>query len=685
MHRIQKASANDSNSGAIHAQSSKIGARSCLGCHQRKVRCDRGVPCKNCSRYSISCIYPRRESEGKAATVQRISDRLERLENIISQAKVSGPSNAAEAQDDGNQKKSGPTQSSHEPWELLLNDGQAIQYVNNSNIKDLLQDEERIRATQTPNLGQGPLRKEAASSAYTTPCQECPLPDTASDILEFYPGPELALPLWQIYVNSVDPVLKILHIPTAQSAVIATILNPKSAGRSMVALTYAIYFAAITALEDGSEEITLPLEKKDLLKRYRLPLERLLIDTDVMNSPEMTSLQALAIFVTCLRVNETGRSIWILVGLAIRLAQSIGLHRDGARLRLSPFETEMRLRLWWYLCSLDSRSPEDHGFEPVVDVVNAHLRLPLNINDDQLYLSMTELPAESDGWTEMSFFLVQTQACRLMHPVIGTRRHSSTDTLADIAEKRKFLTERGQALREKYGFQSETPSELCRIAFQHCNTARYKMNFILQLREEVVTQRQDGFQRDEDSAHRLSFKIACDELKSHRTCTKGSLASRFKWLFPTFTQWYALAYVLRCLCTSSNIPDADYVWGLIEDTFPQYMRNNDQSVTAPDANKQSTIWKCLSRLRHQALLLRNSQSSVGGRIVQSVGLETGQMESQTIPSRQNIFNRNGDPISESDQNAVSSLDFLSSDPQFLSDWNAVMNSCLIDEDDMNMM
>lgn len=158
--------------------------------------------------------------------------------------------------------------------------------------------EERIRVTQTPHLGQGPLRKEAASSAYTTtPCQECPLPDTASDILEFYPGPELALPLWQKYVHSVDPVLKILHIPTAQSAVIATILNPKSAGRSMVALTYAIYFAAITALEDGAEDITLPLEKKDLLKRYRLSLERLLIDTDIMNSPEMTSLQALAIFI----------------------------------------------------------------------------------------------------------------------------------------------------------------------------------------------------------------------------------------------------------------------------------------------------------------------------------------------------------------------------------------------------
>ncbi|KAJ5725706.1 uncharacterized protein N7483_007063 [Penicillium malachiteum] len=182
---------------------------------------------------------------------------------------------------------------------------------------------------------------------------------------------------------------------------------------------------------------------------------------------------------------------------------------------------------------------------------------------------MTELPAESDGWTEMSFLLVQIQACRLMYPVIGARRHSSTNTLDDIAEKRRFVTERSQALRGKYGFQSETPGELCRIAFQHCNTALYKMNFILQLREEVVSQKQDGLQRDEGSVQRPSFKIACSVLESYRTYTKGSADSRFKWLFSAFTQWYALAYILRCLCISSNIPDADYAWGLIEDTFPE--------------------------------------------------------------------------------------------------------------------
>ena len=120
-----------------------------------------------------------------------------------------------------------------------------------------------------------------------------------SDVLEFYPDPQLALQLWDVYVKSVDPVLKVLHIPTAQSAVVATVLDPKSARSSAVALTFAIYFAAVTALghDRENEDIKLPCEKPVLLKRYKMSLDRLLVATDLMNRPEMMALQALAIYV----------------------------------------------------------------------------------------------------------------------------------------------------------------------------------------------------------------------------------------------------------------------------------------------------------------------------------------------------------------------------------------------------
>jgi hypothetical protein len=82
-------------------------------------------------------VYPKREIDGKA-TIQRIADRLERLEGIISQEK--GLNTEPETQVEESRRKSVSIQCSHEPWELLLHDGKAVQYVNNSNIKDLLQD-----------------------------------------------------------------------------------------------------------------------------------------------------------------------------------------------------------------------------------------------------------------------------------------------------------------------------------------------------------------------------------------------------------------------------------------------------------------------------------------------------------------------------------------------------------------
>jgi hypothetical protein len=120
-----------------------------------------------------------------------------------------------------------------------------------------------------------------------------------SDVLEFYPDTKLALRLWNVYVKSVDPVLKILHIPTVQSTVIATILEPRSARSSTVALTFAIYFAAVTAFchDNNNDPIDLPWEKPTLLKNYKISLDRLLMVTELMNQPEMTALQALAIYV----------------------------------------------------------------------------------------------------------------------------------------------------------------------------------------------------------------------------------------------------------------------------------------------------------------------------------------------------------------------------------------------------
>ena len=133
----------DMSDRSLYTRTRRPGRRPCLGCHSRKIRCDREIPCRNCSRHGLSCIYPTRDNgRRQELTLQCVSDRLERLETLVSRfsedrtAEAVRNDSEAQVEPEGNQASD--LHRSHS-WEVLLGDGQSAQYVNNSNIKDLLQ------------------------------------------------------------------------------------------------------------------------------------------------------------------------------------------------------------------------------------------------------------------------------------------------------------------------------------------------------------------------------------------------------------------------------------------------------------------------------------------------------------------------------------------------------------------
>lgn len=70
--------------------------------------------------------------------------------------------------------------------------------------------------------------------------------------------------------------------------------------------------------------------------------------------------------------------------MAIRIAQSLGAHRDGAIFGLRPIEFEVRRRLWSQLCILDVRYAEQLGREPTITLDCYDTSLPLSIDDRDL-------------------------------------------------------------------------------------------------------------------------------------------------------------------------------------------------------------------------------------------------------------------------------------------------------------
>lgn len=100
--------------------------------------------------------------------------------------------------------------------------------------------------------------------------------------------------------------------------------------------------------------------------------------------------------------------MWHLAGIASRIAQRLGLHRDGEKLGLLPFDTEVRRRLWWQIMMNEGYSQKLAGTGTASSILMGDVKMPMNINDSDLFKGMTEVPKEHEGATEMMFFLIRT-------------------------------------------------------------------------------------------------------------------------------------------------------------------------------------------------------------------------------------------------------------------------------------
>lgn len=80
---------------------------------------------------------------------------------------------------------------------------------------------------------------------------------------DLYPLPLQMLYLWQIYIDNINPFIKLLHVPTMAKIIREIKGKYHSLDRSMQALVLAISLAAVMSLED--EEVGIPGIRFDML------------------------------------------------------------------------------------------------------------------------------------------------------------------------------------------------------------------------------------------------------------------------------------------------------------------------------------------------------------------------------------------------------------------------------------
>lgn len=125
-------------------------------------------------------------------------------------------------------------------------------------------------------------------------------PQVTVDLSPLHPTQAKILKLWQIYLDNVDPLLKLTHSPTLQARIIDAVGDTTNLSPNLEALIFGIYCMSILSLDDETCRSLFGLPRKDLLSSYKFACRQALANCRVMKSSDRDCLTALFFFLVSL-------------------------------------------------------------------------------------------------------------------------------------------------------------------------------------------------------------------------------------------------------------------------------------------------------------------------------------------------------------------------------------------------
>ncbi|KAF9982941.1 Transcriptional activator of fatty acid utilization, partial [Modicella reniformis] len=190
------------------------------------------------------------------------------------------------------------------------------------------------------------------------------------------PPRDLADHLIECYWTFVHPHLPIVHKPTFMRQY----RNPDPEKRPPVVLLHAM-FAIASRFSEHPEINGLGHDPESFGDEYFSRAKRL-VDVEY-ELPRISSIQSLLLMVSYrLTSTKCGGRIWVMLGMAARMAQDLGMHRNSARWHLPPLETEIRKRLWWAIYVMDRNISASMGRPMAIDDDDCDVDFPFLIEQD---------------------------------------------------------------------------------------------------------------------------------------------------------------------------------------------------------------------------------------------------------------------------------------------------------------
>ncbi|KAK5133424.1 hypothetical protein LTR08_007763 [Meristemomyces frigidus] len=559
---------------------------SCAVCQRRKVKCNRVQPCAPCIRGGLECSFKPLEPRHRAKRIKRSSEHDVGL----------GASSLAvsiNAREHGRQTQAGSVGSAPGTAARVVAGGGEYRFVN----------EQPWNAVSTPSNGQHghsdmvvsgatphaqhangvqpsedrswldtfgsalhPELKAAAvvsseatmvSNLLFEPAQETSNSNKVSQIAA-HPSSNQTIALWQTYLANVDPVMKVFHAPTVRSIVLGQIDNPHLPPNER-ALTSAIHLISTVTLTNEECHITLHEHRSELVRRFRQATEDALSAAGFVTTTDTVVLQAFVLYLAALRSLGETAFVWSMIGLAMRIARTIGLARDGSALGLSPFECEMRRRLWWAIVHLNARTAEQMGQDSISAALNDDVQLPSNVSDSELFPGMQDVPEARRGTTDMIYFRLQADLVTCpWAPQSGSDPHALSES--NLQGKREALEKNIQDHVIDY---CDETVPLQKLTINTARTVLNNLQLVSSVPDSQTTEPGSINNNYSDNTFGLSMGIVQLQLD---LWTDPDL-QRWRWHWQDQFQWYAFAELIRQIRLSHSSSMVQKAGDLVRNVF----------------------------------------------------------------------------------------------------------------------
>ncbi|KAJ5059272.1 hypothetical protein J3E74DRAFT_465866 [Bipolaris maydis] len=572
---------------------------SCGACRHRKLKCNRGHPCDNCTKRgdTASCTYAapsnRKKSSSStssATTPDDMQNRIDRLEGLVLSLMTNGAQSAGpaaahaaiasslnggasdppfnvgqystamstgasesipeedveeESEMENVTKSIGVMKvhnnqtvfASEAHWYAILGE---LSEVKNYFAEHKKQYEDQLKRYRATHIGDRPPGTSFLMGGQK-PCSK-------AEVLSRFPPKPTADLLVSRFFNTYDPGMHIIHGPSFQKEYDRHWLQPEETPVIWLGLVFSMMCIALQSYTRAGDEPPEYHNKSWEMSREYGDLTAQCLTLADITQPITGMMETLILHVHAEYARSRDAEVGILIGtgIIVRLAMRMGLHRDpGPYPGIPVFQGEMRRRIWAVA-----------GLPPIIRPRDTNTEIPRNLYDDELHEDMKVLPP-SRPETEATPTLFLINRTRLIYKLGEAVECTDTLTCASYDEVMRLDSE-ARELHEnisphlKMRGMDESARDPSTLIMQRFTLDLLFLKIICVLHRKYLAygRVQSRFCYSRKAVIEASLMLLKHQATLHRECQAGGRLRNVKWFISSLT---TVDFLLAAMIVSSDL------------------------------------------------------------------------------------------------------------------------------------